>query len=94
MGAHTTDLAEMWLVMELLERVSVGGLLAKHAHIPMVRRIYIARDCADGMAFLHSGQVQIIHRDLKVRSISKNWLFVILALYSSPPFSPHKMESI
>lgn len=55
-----------YLVMELAEHGSLGGLIKK-GPLPVAFKVRVALDVAKGMAFLHGSQ--IIHRDLKTDNV-------------------------
>jgi hypothetical protein len=60
----------IWIISELCVRGSLRMLLnAKSTALPLITRISVALDIAEGMHYLHTRRPPIIHRDLKVSHI-------------------------
>ena len=63
-------LQAVWIVSELCIRGSLRAILNdSNLEIPMIRRLSICLDVADGMMYLHTRTPPIIHRDLKSQNI-------------------------
>ncbi|KAG5189683.1 kinase-like domain-containing protein [Tribonema minus] len=68
-GCSLTSQA-IWIVSELCSRGSLRQVLDDRSqHLPLVMRLRIAVDIAEGMLYLHSREQPIIHRDLKSHNV-------------------------
>ena len=60
----------IWIVSELCTRGSLRMLLNdKKMNLPLIKKVSICLDIADGMHYLHSRTPTLIHRDLKSHNI-------------------------
>lgn len=60
----------IWIVSELCGRGSLKMILMDHKQdLPILKRLSICMDVADGMQYLHNRTPPIIHRDLKSHNI-------------------------
>lgn len=66
-------LQAIWLVSELCSKGSLRMVLNdKSIHLPLIKKISILLDVADGMLYLHTRSPPVIHRDLKSHNIFIN----------------------
>ena len=71
--AATTKAPNLTVVMEYVERGDFAAMLyQRQQKLPWKLRLSIARDVAAGIAYLHSLNPKIIHRDIKASNVLVN----------------------
>ena len=66
----TLTMQAIWIVSELCVRGSLRLLLNdRKVSIPLIKKISLCLDIADGMLYLHSKRPPLIHRDLKSHNV-------------------------
>lgn len=66
----TLTMQALWIVSELCIRGSLRSVLVQRViPLPLIKKLSICMDIADGMEYLHTRTTPIIHRDLKSHNI-------------------------
>jgi len=66
----TLTMQAIWIVSELCEKGSLRMVLnQKNIKLPLVKKLSMCLDVADGMLYLHTRTPPIIHRDLKSHNL-------------------------